>query len=88
MLILIMKNITSSTKYTVQELCSRDPHIFLHSLKVILVISLECKFFHKYFQYILQLIYQLTFFYNFQISSILQHHTIYHIHIHNYWDSK
>ena len=60
-----MKNITNSTKYTVQELCSRDSHIFLHSLKVILVISLECKFFHNYFQYILQLIYQLTFFYNF-----------------------
>ena len=44
----------------------------------------------QYFQYILQLIYLLTFFYadNFHSRNILQHHMIYRIHIHNYLDSK
>ena len=45
---------------------------------------------HQYFQYILQLIFELILSYicNLHSLNILQHHMIYHIHIHNYQDSK
>ena len=45
---------------------------------------------YQYFQHIIQLIYQLTFFYTYSFYNlnILQHHMIYHIHIHNCYDSK
>ena len=39
MLILTRKNMTNNTMYTAQ-----DPHTFLQSFKVILIISLECDF--------------------------------------------
>ena len=40
---------------------------------------------HQYFQDILQIIYQLTFFYTYSFYNlnILQHHVIYHIYINN-----
>ena len=62
-----------------------DLHTFLHSFQVILVIL-----FSSIFHYILQLIYQLTFWYiwNFHNLSILQHHMIYHIRNYSYKDSK
>ena len=91
MLILIKKNITNNIMYTVIEL-----HIFYNHLE------LNYKSFylsatpfgvipsHQYFHHILQLIYQLTFFYTYSFYNIniLQHHMIDHIHILSYLDSK
>ena len=79
---LVIKNTTNNTVYTMQEL-----HAFLKHLMKLHPIDLYLKFhFHKYFRYILQLIYQLSFFYtyNFYDLNILQYHIIYHIHTHNY----
>ena len=77
MAILIMKNITNNTVYTVQELHTFYDHLKLHY---------QSFHFHQYFHYILQPVYQLVSFYiyNFQNLNILQHHMIYHIHIYNY----
>ena len=81
-----MKNITKNTMYNVEELHLQELYIFHNHLE------LNYKSFyidvipsHQYLQYILQLIYQLTFFYTFNFYSlnILQHHMIYQIHIHN-----
>ena len=64
MLILIMKNITNNNMYTVQELHIFQNHLELNyksfylSATLLDVISSD-----QYFHYILQLIYQLTFFY-------------------------
>ena len=86
MLVLVIKNTTINTIYTVKEL-----HTFLHSTELqpieLLLMELYLKFhFHKYFHYILQLTYQLFFFYtyNFYNLNILQYHMIYYTHSHNY----
>ena len=74
----IVKIIGNNTMYSVQEL-----HFFnayFHQLFLLL----------QYFQYNLQQIYQLILFYiyNFLKLNTHQHHMIYHIHTHNYQDSK
>ena len=79
---LVIKNTTNNTIYTMQEL-----HTFYkHSVELHLKFHYKAFHFHQYFYYILQLIYQLSFFYtyNFYNLNILQHHIIYHIHAHNY----
>ena len=53
MTILIMKNITNNTIYTVQEF-----HTFYHHLKL----HDQSFYFHQYFHYSLQPVYQLVFF--------------------------
>ena len=64
-------------------------HFYIH-LKLYSSFHLKVIFTHHYFHFILQLIYQLSFFYTYSFYNlnILQHHMIYHIHIHSYLDSK
>ena len=86
-----MKNITDNTICPVQELHFFHNHVELNYKPFYLRATLfNVIFSHQYFQYILQLIYQLNFFhaYNFNNLNILQRHMIYHIHIYNYLDSK
>ena len=52
-----MKNVTKNTMYIVQEL-----HFFYNHLKLNYEYLLEVISSHQYFQDILQIIYQLTFF--------------------------
>ena len=56
-----------------------------HSMKLHLKSHYKAFNVHQYFRYILQLIYQLIFFYtyNFYNVNILQHHIIYHTHTHS-----
>ena len=77
---LIVKIIESNTMCSVQEL-----NLCIFLVKVIWAIFASSKF-----EYILQLIYLLTFFYtcNFHSLNIHQHHMIYHIYNHNCSDSK
>ena len=74
-----MKNMTDNTMYTLQEL-----HIFSKSFHLNVISS------HQYFHCILQLAYQLVFFYTYNLRSlnVLQHRMLYHIHSHNGLDSK
>ena len=82
-----MKNVTNNIMYTILCNC-----IFFHNH-----LDLNYKSFnfdlipsHQYFSDILQLIYQVRFFYTYSFYNlnILQNHMVYHIHIHNYLDSK
>ena len=85
MLLMIMKNISKNTTYIAQEL-----HFFYNHLELNYKSPLNVIFSHQYFHYILQLIYQLTFFctYSFYNLNILQHRMIYHIYIHSCQDSN
>ena len=79
---LIIKNTENNIIYTIQE-----PDVLLLSLdKIISKVSYKAFHFHQYFHCILQLIYQLFFFYtyNFYNLNILEYDMIYHIHTHNY----
>ena len=68
---LVMKNIANNTMYIAQELHTffKKHSMELHLMELYLM-KLHPKFyykafhFHQYFHYILQLIYQLSFFYN------------------------
>ena len=75
-----MKNIENNPLYTVQKL-----HLCLF-----LAEDFQLTLFLQYFQYILQLVYQLIFSWIFNLNSLNthQHHKIYHIRTHNYEDSK
>ena len=75
---LIAKIIENNTMYNIQEL-----HLFLCSFSLAIFTS-------SMFQYIIQSVYQIFFFYtcNFYNLDILQYHMIYYIHIHNYQDSN
>ena len=87
MLILIMKNITKSPMYIVQELRSQNYLFFHYHLELNYKSFYSGVIFsHQYFLYIFQLIYQLVFFYtySFHYVNITLHHMIYHIHIRNY----
>ena len=78
---LVIKNTTINAMCTMQEL-----HTFKHSMELHLM-ELYLNFhFHEHFHYILQLIYQLFFFYtyNFYNLNVLQYRMIYHIHTRNY----
>ena len=82
MLKFIMTNTPNNSMYTAREL-----HIFHNDLELnYKSFYLNVILSHQYFHCILQLIYQLTFFftYNFHNLNILQHHMIYHIHNNNY----
>ena len=87
-----MKNIANNTMYIVQELYTFYKHSMELHLTELYLMKLHPSFHykafhsHQYFYYILQLIYQLSFFYtyNFYNLNILQHHMIYHIHTRNY----
>ena len=80
--LLAIKSTTNNNIYIMQEL-----HTFYkNSMELQLKFHYKEFHFHQYFHYILRLIYQLFFFctdnsYN---LNILQYHTIYHIHSHNY----
>ena len=69
----IVKNTENNTMYTVQDLHYYD-YLKYHY---------KSSHFHEYFQYILPLIYQLTFLfiYSFHNRNSVQHHMIYYIHI-------
>ena len=75
---LIAKNIENNTMYSMEE------------LHLVLCLFLPAFFFLQEFQHILQLIDLLKFSctYNFYNLNILQQRMIYHIHTHNYQDSK
>ena len=61
LLMLLMKTVANNTMYTVQEL-----HFFYNHLELnYKSFYLDVFFSHQYFHYILQLIYQLTFFYSY-----------------------
>ena len=84
---MLIKNTTNNTIY----IPCKNYTIFCKQSKELYLMELYLKFrFHKYFHYILQLIYQLLFFYsyNFYNLNVLQYHMIYPIHTHNYLDSK
>ena len=59
---------------------------YKHSMELNSKFHYKAFHFLQYFEYILQLIYQLFFFYtyNFYNLNILLYHMIYHIHTHNY----
>ena len=90
MLIIIKKAVTNNAvirKYAVlAQYSTRTAYCFIISKSAII----NCFPFHQCLHYILQLIYQLTFFYiyKFYNLNILQHHMIYHIHNHNYQNYK
>ena len=74
----INENITQCT------VCKNCTHAYFHAqLKLFLLVFLL-----QHFQYILQLIYELISFYiySFHSLNIHQHHMVYHIHTHNYYD--
>ena len=72
---LIAKNIENNTMYSVQEL-----HLFLCSA------IFTSSIFSVHSSVSLSTNFSCT--YNFYYLDILQHHMIYHIHIHNHYDSK
>ena len=91
MLILIMK-IQQTILCILCRNCIHKNYIYFHNY---LELNYKSFYFdvipsHQYFHYILQLIYQLIFFYTYSFYNlnILQHHMIYCIHIHNYQDSN
>ena len=82
-----MQSTANNTMYIVQELHTFHKHSMeLYSMKLRPKFHHKEFHFHQYFHYILQLIYQLTFFYNYSLCNlnILQHHIIYHFHTRNY----
>ena len=87
MLILIMKNITKNPMYIVQELRSQNYLFFNYNLELNYKSFYSGVIFsHQHFLYILQLVYQLVFFYTYSFYYVITtlHHMIYHIHIRDY----
>ena len=77
----VIKNITNNIIYAIQE-----SDVLLLFDEIYLKFHYKAFHFHQYFHCSRQLIYQLSFFYNYNFHNldILQYRMIYHIHTHNY----
>ena len=84
--ILVMKNTANNIMYTAQKLHTYKHSMELYLMKLHLKSHYKAFYFRQYFHYLLQVIYQIICFCtcNLYNINILQHHIVYHIHIHNY----
>ena len=80
--ILVIKN----TQIILYIPCKNYIFSYKHSMELHLKFHYKAFHFREYFHYILQLIYQLFFFYTYNLCNlnIIQYHMIYYIHTHNY----